>query len=187
MIEQRLPPHLLSTPRWYAVFTRSRAEKQVSARLERGGIESYVPIVTVLRQWKDRKKAVSLPVFPGYVFGYFTLREMHTVLSIPGVSTIVRANGIPTPIPDDEFRNVQAFASAVTAAQLDAEPAPLVEEGEWIEVLDGPFAGVVGRAIERRGQKRLLVGLSTIGQGLEVDIDARLLRVIPPPAQAKAA
>jgi transcription antitermination factor NusG len=181
MIEPRTPEHLLTEPRWYATFTRSRHEKQVSARLERCGIESYLPTVASTHQWKDRKKRVEEPLFPSYVFARFTLQDVHTVLTVPGISTIVRANGLPCPIPEEELRNVQAFASAMAEAQVESEPGPMVAEGEWIEVMDGPFKGVLGRAIERRGRKRMLVGLSAVGQGMEVDIDTRLLRPVPPP------
>jgi transcription antitermination factor NusG len=181
MTDSRTPEHLLAEPRWYATFTRARAEKQVSARLQRCGIESYLPLLPMRHQWKDRMKTVEVPLFPSYVFARFTLRDVHTVLTVPGISTIVRANGLPAPIPDDELRNVQAFISAAAAAQVQSEPGPMVQEGEWVEVEDGPFKGVLGRAIERRGRKRMLVGLSAVGQGMEVDIDTRLLRVVPRP------
>jgi len=186
MDELRTPPHLLNEPRWYACYTRARHEKQVSARLQDRGIESYLPTVPSTRQWKDRTKTVDWPLFPSYVFGHFTLRDLHRVLTVPGVSTIVRSNGLPSPIPEDEIRNVQAFAAAVAAARVESEPGPLAQEGEWVEVQDGPFKGVVGRAIERRGRRRMLVGLSAVGQGMEVDVDTRMLRVIPPPPWARS-
>jgi hypothetical protein len=44
--------------------------------------------------------------------------------------------------------------------------------------MEGPFEGVEGIVVEARGRKRVLVGLAAIGQGLEIDIDTRLLKAI---------
>lgn len=180
------PPALLSEPRWYACFTRSRHEKQVDGLLRRRGIPSYLPLVPMVRQWKDRKKVVEWPLFPSYVFGRFTLRQIHDVLVVPGVSTIVRANGYPTPIPDSELDNVRRFAQAAADTGVLPDLRPLITEGDWVRVVDGAFMGVEGRVLERRGRRRVLVGLSAIGQGLEVDIASALLKVIPKPAWAEA-
>lgn len=172
--------------RWYACYTRARHEKQVDSLLQRRGIESYLPLVPQVRAWKDRKKVVEWPLFPSYVFGCFTLREVHAVLTTPGVSTIVRTNGVPAPISEPELENVRRFVGAVAEAGVEPELRPLLREGEWVRVKDGPFRGVEGQVVEGRGRRRVLVGLGAIGQGLEFDIDTMRLMVIAPPAWAQA-
>lgn len=172
------PPELYEEPRWYACYTRARHEKQVEKLLRQRGMESYLPVVPRERQWKDRKKVVEFPLFPSYVFGRFALRSMHDVLTVPGVSTIVRVDGQPTPIPDEDLENVRRFAEALATGGVEPEPVPFVEEGQWVRVTEGAFKGVEGTVIERRGRKRVLVGLPTIGQGLEVDIHTRILEPI---------
>ncbi len=178
------PPALYEAPRWYACYTRARAEKQVSSLLENRGIANYLPLVPRVRQWKDRKKVVEWPLFPSYVFGRFTLREVHRVLSTPGIATIVRTRGFPSPIPDEELANVRRFVQG--AAQLGVEPelSPMIREGQWVRITDGPLRGVEGRVIECRGRKRVLVGLAAVGQGLQVDVDGRLLRPTAAPGWA---
>jgi transcription antitermination factor NusG len=177
-----LPPEdLYSVPRWYACYTRARHEKQVDEQLRTRGIESYLPVLPMVRQWKDRKKVVDWPLFPSYVFGRFSLREVHAVLTTPGVSTIVRANGYPTPIADGELENVRRFAEAMTETGVEPEVRPLIWEGQWVRIQEGPFEGVEGVVMEVRGRKRVLVGLRVIGQGLEIDIDTRFLRTIAAP------
>jgi transcription antitermination factor NusG len=163
--------------RWYACYTRARAEKQVEKSLRERGFESYLPLIARERQWKDRKKTVPFPLFPSYVFGCFRLADMHAVLTTPGVSTIVRTRGgQPSPISADELANVKRFVEALERSGLEPEPRPLLSEGQKVRVAEGPFAGVEGVVIESRGRKRVLVGISAIGQGLEVDIDTRLLQ-----------
>lgn len=176
---ERTPPaELYAEPHWYACYTRARHEKMVETQLRQRGLESYLPLVQQVRQWSDRKKVVQFPLFPSYVFGRFTLREVHAVLTTPGVSTIVRASGYPTPIADTELENVKRFAIGLAEAGIEPETRPFLVEGQWVRVLEGPFEGVEGMVVERRGRKRVLVGLAAIGQGLEIDIDTRLLKPI---------
>ncbi len=183
---ERAPEELYREPRWYACYTRARHEKQVEAQLAQRGIEGYLPVLPRLRQWKDRKKLVSWPLFPSYVFGRFTLSGVHEVLAIPGVSTIVRARGFPTPIPDEEMSNVRRLVTAAGEAGVLPEVRPLIRKGEWVRVTDGPFRGVEGVVMEQRGRRRILVGLAAIGQGVEIDISAQAVRVIPTPTWIKA-
>lgn len=174
-------PDLHSEPRWYACYTRSRHEKQVDRLLRQRGIESYLPVVPRLRQWKDRKKLVEWPLFPSYVFGWFALGELHEVLSTPGVATVVRTNGQPVPIATEDVENVRRFAAALAEQDTELEVRPFLAEGQWVEVMEGAFQGVRGVVIERRNRRRVLVGLEAIGQGLEIDVDTRLLRPIVAP------
>ena len=184
--ERRPPPEFYERARWYACYTRARHEKRVAAALGERGIEAFLPMLEQLRQWKDRKKRVALPLFPGYVFGRFDLGSMHSVLTIPGVATIVRANGYPTPIPDRELENVRRFAAALGATGAEAEVRPFLGEGDWVRVMEGPFAGVEGIILELRGRRRVLVGLRAIGQGLEVDLDRFAVEAVVAPEREEA-
>ena len=183
---EAVPAVLYVEPRWYACYTRARHEKQVESLLAQKGLESYLPVVPQLRQWKDRKKLVAWPLFPSYVFARFTLRDVHDVLVVPGVSTIVRVDGRPVPIPDDELENVRRFVGVVAQTGVVPEVRPLIQEGDWVRVVEGPFLGVEGRVVERRGRRRVLVGLGAIGQGIEVDMATEMLKVIARPSWAEA-
>jgi transcription antitermination factor NusG len=165
-------------PRWYACYTRARAEKQVARILVQRGIESYLPLIPRQRQWKDRKKIVPFPMFPSYVFGRFAIADVHSVLTTPGLSTIVRTQGQPTPIAEDELSNVRLLAEAIARTGVEPETRPLIVGGQKVRVSEGPFEGVEGIVIESRGRKRVLVGITAIGQGLEIDIDTRLLKLL---------
>lgn len=167
--------------RWYACYTRSRHEKQVDRLLGQRGIESYLPLIPRKRQWKDRRKVVQWPMFPSYVFGRFALTELHEVLAVPGVATVVRSNGQPVAITDAELENVRRFARALGGQHGELEIRPFLAEGQWVRITEGAFEGVTGIVVERRNKRRVLVGLAAIGQGLEIDIDTRLLKAISGP------
>src|SRR5204862_3803125 len=76
-------------PAWYAVWTRSRHEQVVRDQLERKGLEAFLPTITRWSHWKDRKKQVDWPLFPGYCFVRFNGAERLPVLKCTGVVNII--------------------------------------------------------------------------------------------------
>ena len=142
---------------WYACYTRARHEKRVNARLEERGFDTFLPLVPRVRQWHDREKVVQWPLFPSYVFARFDLGSLADVLRTPGVSTVVRFNGRPVPVPQEEIDSVRRFVDALQDRESEGwEPEPLVE---------------------RRGRQRALIqiGVEAIGQGVKVEVDANSL------------
>lgn len=171
----RAPREQYENPHWYALSTRARHEKRVHEQLVQQELEAYLPLVRRERQWSDRRKVVAFPLFPGYVFTRVRLDELHRALRVPGVATVVRHNGVPSPVSDGELANVRRFVTALAEVGSAPEPEPL-EPGQPVRVMHGPFAGIEAVVVERRGRRRVLVGLRTIGQGMEIDVDSRTLR-----------
>lgn len=167
--------------RWYACYTKARHEKRVYRLLRERGYEGFLPLMPRQSQWKDRRKIVEWPLFPSYVFGRFTLGAVHDVLSIPGVSTLVKANGQPVPVGEEELENVRRFAQALQHSGVDLKQTPFLAEGEWVRITSGPLEGVCGVVVEQRGRRRVRIGLKAIGQGFEVNIDTARLQPVPAP------
>ncbi len=99
--------------RWYALRTRSRYEKLVREQLAKQGIEPLLPTVKRLRQWKDRKKEVEVPLFSGYCFVRFALGQRLPVLKTIGVVDIVGSGHCPEPIADEEIAAIQTLMASV--------------------------------------------------------------------------
>jgi transcriptional antiterminator RfaH len=64
--------------------------------------------------------------------------------------------------------------------QLIAVGAPLTVEsrlgpGQQVRVRQGPFAGLEGTVLKRRGKSRLLVSINFLQQGASVEIEDFLL------------
>jgi transcriptional antiterminator RfaH len=161
VISQQLPD---DAPRWYACYTRARAEKRVEQLLLERNIGAYLPTMTRERVWADRRKAVVFPLFPSYVFGRFELHELHHVLSVPGVATVVRVAGRLAPIRDDEIENIRRLAAGLAHTHQPPEHQPF-QEGQWVRVTGGPFLGLEGAVIETRSRHRVLAGLRTHRSG----------------------
>lgn len=184
----RLPPHeevrAAEDSRWYACYTRGRHEKKVAMHLDSRNIETFLPIHRVNVQWSDRRKTVDLPLFPSYVFARFEAGELPQVLNTRGLVTILRNAGRLAVIPDGEIDNLRRFAEVLTDQRIVPEREALIEIGSRVRVVTGPFAGIEGVAVLRRGGARLRVSLSTVGEGLLVDLDDASLEVVGAVAQA---
>jgi len=163
---------------WYALYTRARHEKKVDRLLRLREFEVFLPLVPRESQWHDRRKIVDWPLFPGYVFARFGLRSTAQVLGTPGVATVVRQDGVPAPISDNEIENVRRLASVVTETGGLPEPTPMVQAGQLARISKGPFAGVHGVVLQRRGSGRVLmqIGLDVIGQGIKIEIEESSLQ-----------
>jgi transcription antitermination factor NusG len=175
------PDEQAARERWFACYTRARHEKRVAALLRERDIESYLPLVSRISQWKDRRREVEWPMFPSYVFARIEPAELHRIVTLAGIAAIVRTNGAPVLIRDEDIANVRRFAAALRRGGVAAEPVPYLEEGQWVEVCGGPLEGVRGMVVQRRTRRRVLVGLKAIGQALEVDVDVASLRAVEGP------
>jgi transcription antitermination factor NusG len=144
----------------------SRAEKKVAWRLEKHGIESFLPVMAVKSRWKDRQKRVKVPLFRGYVFARFTIDRYGDVLRTYRVATVVRLGGAPAPIPDEEIENVRRFAERLERADLFPEPAHRFVEGQRVRIVAHPFDGAVEGVVTELRRGRLVsvfVGVQLIG------------------------
>lgn len=163
---------------WYACYMMARREKKVHARLQERGIESFLPVVPRISQWHDRRKRIEWPLLPGYVFARCESAGLQSVLEVPGVAWLVESNGRPARIRDEEIESVARFASVLARSGMVPPPPVPFEPGQRVRVVSGPFAGVEGVVLERRGRRRILVGLSGIGLGFEVDVGADTLKLL---------
>ena len=153
---------------WYAVWTRSRHEQVVREQLERKGLEAFLPTVKRWSHWKDRKKQIDWPLFPGYCFAKFELNDRLAVMKSTGVVSIVSFSGELSPIPDREIDSIRTLIET----DLQFDPCPMIKEGMMVEVTHGPLRGVVGRLIRKGARARLVLAVELIGQGVSVEVDA---------------
>ena len=154
--------------RWYAVRTRSRHEKLVRDQLEARGLEPFLPLVDRWRRWKDRRKQVAFPLFPGYCFARFSLRDRLAVVTARGVVGILGNGAGAVPVPDWEIEGVRRLV----ASTLPMDPHPYLREGDRVEVVRGPLAGVQGILLRKGTRARLVVSVRVIQQSVSVELDS---------------
>jgi transcription antitermination factor NusG len=154
---------------WFAIWTRSRHEQVVREQLERKRIDAFLPTITKWSRWKDRKKKIDWPLFPGYCFARFNPEDTLPVLKCTGVVSIVSFEGKPAPIPEYELESIRVLVGS----SLQYDPCPLVREGMMVEVVHGPLRGISGRLRKKDASKaRRGLSVDLIGQAVSVEVDA---------------
>jgi transcription antitermination factor NusG len=163
----RAAPSMFTEIHWYAAHTNSRHEKRVAQQMEGNQIAHFLPLYKSVRRWKDRKKQVELPLFPGYVFVHIALRDRLQVLKLPGVVQLISFNGTPAPLPDAE---IEALRGGL-AKSLATEPHPYLTVGKKVRVHSGPMAGVEGILLRRKEKFRVVLSIHLIQRSVAVEVD----------------
>jgi transcription antitermination factor NusG len=166
------PATAVDAAAWYAVWTRARHEVRVLEQLQRKDVEAFLPRVAKWSRWKDRKKRIEWPLFPGYCFVRIDVAETLPVLKCSGVVSFVSSNGRPAAIPDIEIDSVRTLIES----ELSYDPCPLVKVGQMVQVVSGPLKGVAGRLTRKGNHARLVLSVDLIGQGVAVELDAADVR-----------
>jgi transcription termination/antitermination protein NusG len=141
---------------WYVVHTCSHHERRVERRLQERGLEVFLPSLTVVRRWRDRKKILQVPLFPGYLFVHDALETNSTyydVIMAPGVVQILGNNGRLQSVPPETIESIRL----VTASDRPYYPYRYLLKGKRVRVAEGPLAGVIGIIREHKEQKRKVV------------------------------
>jgi transcription antitermination factor NusG len=167
--------------RWYAVTVRHQHERQTERVLRSQGWDTLVPMYRSQRQWSDRVKEIELPLFAGYVFCRFALRDRLRVEDTPGVAHIVKFNGLAAPLEDREISEIQAMVGS--GAKLS--PWPFLRAGDRVQVVRGPLRGLEGTLLRDGGDTRLVVSVEMLQRSIAAEVDPAM--VVPLRALGKGA
>jgi transcription antitermination factor NusG len=155
-------------PLWYAVYTRSRHEQLVQKQLEGKAIRNFLPLYEKISQWKDRKKQIHLPLFPGYLFVKILLQDRLEVLKTFGAVHLVGDGNTPLPIPEEQILSIQTLIEK----GLKFDPHPYLKVGNSVRITSGPLTGVEGILIRKKNQCRLLLSVDLIQRSIAIEIDS---------------
>ncbi len=165
----------MNSPRWYALQTKTQYERHVVRALQEKVFEPYLPMVCTRRRRKGTISEVPTPLFPGYVFCRFELRNRLHVLRTSFVRSVVSSCGVALSIDEGE---IEAVRSAVAFGQ-NPHPHPFLKVGQWVRVECGAMEGVEGVLLEFRKQYRLVVSITLLERSVAVDIDEAWVSSIP--------
>jgi transcription antitermination factor NusG len=153
---------------WYALLTRSRHERVVTHQLQIRGFSTFLPVVTEVHQWSDRRKLVETPLFPSYVFVRLvpTSKARVHVLRTDGVVRFVGQHVEGTPIPDEQIESVRTLLSH----RVPCTSRPFVKVGQRVRIHGGALEGVEGFVVSADGHDTLVVSVDAIQRSLAVRI-----------------
>lgn len=150
--------------KWLVIYTRARSEKKIYDRLCRLGIDAYLPMQKVRKQWSDRKKWVHEPLFRSYLFVRIDPTEYQTVLMVEGVVRYIYFEGKPAIVPEKQIDDLRRLMNN----EILLEYAPMVSKGERVAIRSGPMAGVEGVLQDFQGEKRVILQITGLEQALAI-------------------
>jgi transcription antitermination factor NusG len=156
------------TSSWYAAYTFAHHEKHVARQLDEKSINCFLPLYRSLRRWRDRKKELDLPLFPGYVFVHIRPEERLRVLQTSSVVRFVSFGGHPARLEDAE---VVGLRNGV-ANGMKVEPCPFLKVGQKVRVKHGPLSGVEGILVRKKDHLRLVLSIELLMRSVAVEIQA---------------
>lgn len=156
---------------WHAIYVKSRAEKKVLMQLEDMGITAYLPMITQVKQWSDRRKKVQEPLFRSYVFVYSNEKEYIPILNVFGVVRFVTFEHKAVFVPENQIIAIKKFVEDYEQGEefkmLNNED---LKEGQMVRIITGPMKGLVGRLDTIENKRHLIVFIDVVGQFIPVHI-----------------
>lgn len=161
-----------ASPKWYPVYTRSRAEKQAFELLQNKGMEVYLPLQKTLKRWSDRKKWVTEPLFQSYLFVRIIQQQQTEVLMTKGVVRFLYHSGKIASMPDQQINEIQLLLSNNLELEATTEH---IAPGEKVVIKAGPLKGLSGEMVSYKSQKQLIIRLENLGHSILINAAAALV------------
>jgi transcriptional antiterminator RfaH len=147
---------------WFALYTKPRSEFKAEQQLMGAGIEYYLPTITRLKQWSDRKKKVTTPLLNGYIFIFANEADRLISVEQPAIVRCVFDSGRPARIPEWQIDNVKKF--------LETDQDVIVHNGivpgANVIIKSGPFEGVRGIVIDGDEGKSISVSIELLNRSI---------------------
>ena len=161
---------------WFALYTKARSEQKVFERLQQAGHTSFLPLITEERQWSDRKKKITTPLIKSYVFIKAPKKDLVSIYAVPGVLGILKYLGIPAKITDVEINNLKIVANNRGATKTIAPF--LLENGKSVQVIKGPFEGLIAVCLSNNGKHRIIVKIEALNSFSEISLPLSHIKII---------
>ena len=164
--------------RWYAIHTYSGYEEAVAESLKQRIVSMdmqdkifnvLVPKEKKIKIRNGKRKIVEEKIFPGYVLVEMIVTDdsWWVVRNTPNVTGFVGSGTTPTPLSDEEIKNLQKRMGVEEPTyKID------VSVGAPVRIVDGPFKNFEGKVEEideSRGKIKVLVNI--FGRETPVELD----------------
>jgi transcription antitermination factor NusG len=158
-------------PNWFVLSVRANQEKKTAQRLASYEIEYFLPCYRSVRQWKDRRVTLEMPLFPGYVFVHLPFAERVKVVSLPNVVGLIGSKSAPSIVSASEIDCIRRGVEFGNAA-----PHAALVEGQRVVIVDGVLRGVQGILLRSQNNTRVVVAVDSIARSFAVEVDISCLK-----------
>jgi transcription antitermination factor NusG len=177
-VESVTPQLATRSTHWYAVQTRAKHEKKVATELRGTGIEVFLPLMTEMRQWSDRRMSVDVPLFSCYLFVNVdsSAEARIAVLRAAGVLRFVGGHHEEAAIPDRDIENINILLEK----KVPFVSQSFLKIGQRVRIRGGALDGVEGVLTRCNGKNRLALSVDTIQRSLSISLEGVQVEPIGP-------
>ncbi len=165
-----------NNPKWFVVKTNPRAEKKVYERISSLGIPAYLPLITTIKQWSDRKKKIEIPLISSTLFVHCKEHELVKLFDIQGFHSFLYYLKKPAIVRDYEINNLKILLKEHVPSQT-SNIDDLVK-GDKVEVIRGPFQGLIATSIEIDRTHKLIVEIEGLEQKFIVHVPKSFVKKV---------
>lgn len=151
---------------WFALYVKPKHEFKIREKFDQIGIHNYLPVVTITKQWHDRKKKITEPLIKGYIFIYADEKERLLSLESSSVIKCLFDQGRPARIPAWQIISLQNMLSQ----EGDFRVLDGLVNGAMVEIVEGPFKGVKGSLENIETGNRIAVSIELLNRSVVVHL-----------------
>ena len=160
---------------WHILYVKSRSEKKVYQSLKDISLESFLPEYKSVRQWSDRKKTITKPLFPSYVFvNINSSMDFHKALSVQGACTYISFGKDYARISDAEIDRIKLFIGADGLTDVETN-AQLPKVGEIRTIKEGALKGLECEILKVDNTNKIIVRIDSLKQNIMATIPAEVI------------
>ena len=148
---------------WYAGYTKYRKEDLFNQSATEKGFETYLP-----------RKISGEPLFNNYVFVLAKTEELHKLAYLKGLSKMVRFNGYPTTIPNQQISLLKKIEQHYK--ELHSQSSHMVI-GDRVLIAKGPLSGHEGILTQDQGARKVALSMLKLNQSVLINVP--LSHVVP--------
>lgn len=151
---------------WHVLYVKSKHEKKVDFLLKDLELDSFLPTITTIRQWADRKKKVIKPLFPSYVFlNVHSKNEFHKALQVAGVFKYVRFGENFAKVRNDEIKRIKQLLNLEGISEVDSV-TNIPFKGEKMSINYGSLIGLDCVVLKVNNRNKVFVRIESLKRNI---------------------
>jgi transcription antitermination factor NusG len=130
------------------------------------GIDVFLPVKKTIKQWSDRKKVITSPLFTSYIFIYTDEKERLLSLEDKLIVRCLCDGRKPAVVPEWQIESLKMML------QKDLEPKIFegLVSGDKIQITNGPLKGISGVIIKMKNSNQLAISIELINRTVIVHL-----------------
>jgi len=162
--------------KWYAVYTYVKCEKLVERLLTTKGIEVYLPIRQIIKEYKTQRRKKMLPLIPSYIFVNIHERDFARVLETEKVVSFITFSGRKVAIPEEEIEVLRRLVGDSTIDIKITENN--LQVGNKAQVVVGSMAGLTGVLKDIKMNKEVVLELENVGYTFSITVKKEYIKAL---------